>query len=147
VILKLLTLAFTAIILIPGGAHLFELRAKIGMAEVDYFTVQSVYAGWALFSVAIFDAIAANAYLSWTLRRTDRTAARCAFASALLICLTLVIFFIWVFPGNQATANWTSTPANWEDFRRSWEYSHAVNAVITFVALLATGRAIIGRHA
>lgn len=45
VILKLLTLALTALSAIPGGAHLFELPAKIGMTEADYFTAQSIYAG------------------------------------------------------------------------------------------------------
>jgi hypothetical protein len=83
-----------------------------------------------------------------TLRRHEATAARWALASALLISLTLVVFFVWVFPGNQATANWTSVPGNWEELRRNWEYGHAVNAVITFVALMAAGRAITGspRH-
>jgi Domain of unknown function (DUF1772). len=144
VILKLLTLASTALIVIPGGAHLFEMPAKMRMGEADYFTVQSIYAGWAWFAVAIFAAIAANGHVAWTLRRTDGVAARWALVSALLICLTLVIFFVWVFPGNRATANWTSIPPDWEDLRRNWEYGHAVNSVLTFVALLASGRAIIG---
>ena len=60
------------------------------------------------------------------------------------IILSLVVFFIWVFPGNQATANWTEMPDNWEALRRQWEYGHAANAVIVFAALLATGRALIG---
>ena len=145
--LKLLTLALTALIVIPGGAHLFELPAKIGMAEGDYFTVQSIYAGWALFSVPIFAAIAANGYLAWTLHRQDAIAARWALGSALLISHTLVIFFVWVLPANQATANWTAIPGNWEELRRNWEYGHAVNAVISFVALLMTGRAIMGSTA
>lgn len=142
--LKLLALALTALIVIPGGAHLFELSVKMGMDEADYFTVQSIYAGWALFAVPIFAAIGANGYLFWTLRQHDRKAARWALASALLISLTLAIFFVWVFPGNQATANWTAIPENWDELRRNWEYGHAVNAVITFVALMATGRAIVG---
>jgi hypothetical protein len=54
--------------------------------------------------------LAANGFLAWSLHRTDRAAARWALASAWLICLTLVIFFIWVFPGNQATANCTFIP-------------------------------------
>jgi len=141
---KLLTLGLTALIVLPGGAHLFELPAKMKLGQSEYFAVQSIYAGWALFSVAIFAAIAANGWLSWSLRGIDMPAARAALASALLICLTLVIFFIWVFPGNRATDNWTSVPANWEILRRNWEYGHAVNAVITFAALLATARAIIG---
>jgi hypothetical protein len=142
--LKLLTLALTALIVIPGGAHVFELPAKMRLNEVEYFTVQSIYDGWALFAVPIFAAIAANGYLSWTLRNHDRMAARWATISALLISLTLVIFFVWVFPGNQATANWTLISENWRELRRNWEYGHAMNAVITFVAMMATGRAIVG---
>lgn len=143
-ILKLLALGLTALVVIPGGAHLFELPAKMRLSESGYFTVQSIYAGWALFAVAIFAAIAANGWLFWSLRGSDVTASRAALASALLIGLTLVIFFIWVFPANQATDNWTSIPADWETLRRNWEYGHAVNALIAFAALLATGRAIIG---
>jgi hypothetical protein len=141
---KLLALGLMAIIVMPGGAHLFELPAKMKLSENEYFSVQSIYAGWAWFSVAIFAAIAANAWLFWTMRESDPTAAHAAGASAVLIALTLVIFFIWVFPGNQATNNWTTVTADWESLRRNWEYGHAVNAVISFVALLATGRAIMG---
>jgi hypothetical protein len=142
--LKLLTLGLTALIVIPSGAHLLELPAKIRLGQNEYFAVQALYAGWAMFSVAIFAAIATNGWLFWSLRSIDMPAARAALASSLLICLTLVIFFGWVFPGNQATENWTSIPANWETLRRNWEYGHAVNAVITFIALLATARAIMG---
>ena len=56
-ILKLLTLALTTLIVIPAGAHLFEFPAKIGITEADYFTVQSIYAGWGLFAVAILASI------------------------------------------------------------------------------------------
>lgn len=142
--LKLLTLALTALVVIPSGAHLFELPAKIGMAEADYFTVQTIYAGWALFAVVIVAAILANGLLSWSMRKRDQRSSWWALSSALLICLTLVIFFIWVSPGNQATGNWTSIPTDWQTLRRNWEYGHAVNAVIAFTALLATGRALIG---
>jgi len=38
---------------------------------------------------------------------------------------------------NVATNNWTITPQDFEAVRRQWEYSHAVNAVLTFVALVA----------
>lgn len=142
--LKLLTFALTALILLPGGAHLLELPAKMQLTQNEYFAVQKIYAGWAVFSVAIFAAIIANGLLFWSLRDIDMPAARAALASALLICLTLVVFFIWVFPGNQATDDWTSIPANWETLRRNWEYGHAANAVLTFAALLATARAIMG---
>jgi hypothetical protein len=33
---------------------------------------------------------------------------------------------------------------DWERLRRDWKYSDAMNAVLTFIVLLATGRAIMG---
>ncbi|MBX3571330.1 MAG: DUF1772 domain-containing protein [Mesorhizobium sp.] len=145
--LKLTTLALTALIAIPGGAHLFELPGKIGLGQDDYFTVQGIYAGWAWFGVPMIAAILANVALGVSEWGLDRTASVSAFVAASLIAISLGVFFLFVFPGNQATANWTETPENWEALRRSWEYGHAANAVIVFAALLATGRAIAGPSA
>jgi hypothetical protein len=38
-------------------------------------------------------------------------------------------------------------PADWESLRRQWEYGHAVNAGIVFLALLATTLAVVRRGA
>lgn len=142
-ILKLIALGLTGLILIPSGAHLFEMPAKIGLDRDAYFTVQGIYAGWAWFAVPIFAAILANGALFLAERRHDSAAARAALLSGALIIMSLIVFFIWVFPGNQATANWTEMPDDWETLRRQWEYGHAANAVIVFGALLATARALI----
>jgi hypothetical protein len=48
-----------------------------------------------------------------------------------------VIFYLFTFPANQATGNWTNLPENWQELRRQWEYSHAVSACLYFVALAA----------
>jgi hypothetical protein len=58
-------------------------------------------------------------------------------AAAMLIVATLVIFFTWTYPANQATSNWTVVPADWQELRLQWEYAHAANAVLTFLALSA----------
>ena len=143
-ILKLVALGLTGLILVPSGAHLFELPAKMALGREEYRLVQSIYAGWALFAGPIFAAILANVGLAVTLRRSDPVAARWAIASAVFVALSLGVFFVWVFPANRATGNWTDVPADWQTLRRNWEYGHAANAVIIFLALLATGRAVIG---
>ncbi len=135
---KIAALAFTALILIPSGAHLFELPAKIGLDREAYFIVQGIYAGWAAFFLPILGAIASNGLLFATLRRHRPAKARWALLSAGLIVASLAVFFAFVFPGNQATENWTSQPGNWEALRRSWEYGHAANAVLVFAAFIAT---------
>jgi hypothetical protein len=128
--LKFLTVVLTALALVPGGAHIFALPNKIHLAEGNYFVTQSVYRGWALFGIVLFGAVFANFALTLALRR------RRAFVFV-LVCLgcliaSLVIFFAFTFPANQATYNWTQVPADWEELRWQWEISHAVNALITF---------------
>jgi hypothetical protein len=139
--LSVLALVLTALILVPSAAHLLELPAKIGLGRDAYFGVQRLYDGWALFGIPIFAAIAANGVLFLVLRREDPAAARWALAAAVLIAASLAIFFTWTFPANQATANWTRAPETWENLRRDWEYSHAVNAAVVFAAFLATAMA------
>jgi hypothetical protein len=53
-----------------------------------------------------------------------------------LLILSLGIFFIWTYPVNQVTGNWTKLPVNWQELRRQWEHSHVANAVITFASLV-----------
>jgi len=144
-VLRLATLALMAIILVPGGAHLFELPAKIGLERAAYFTVQGIYAGWALFGIPIIVAILANGSLAMVERRRNPAAARWAGAAAALVLVSLAVFLLWIFPANQETANWTRQPEGWEVLRRHWEWGHAANALIVFGAYLATCMAVVRR--
>jgi hypothetical protein len=135
-LVQFFAIVLTAITLIPVGAHFFELWNKIGLDREPYFVVQGIYRGWALFGFVVFPALAANIILAVMLRR--RTSAFVlAAAAAVGIAATLAIFFTWIYPANLATDNWTVAPANWAELRTRWEYAHATNAVITFLALCA----------
>jgi hypothetical protein len=134
--LQFLAIALTALALIPSGAHFFELPNKIGLPQEQYFIVQGIYRGWALFGITLFAALAADLVLAITLRR-QRAAFALAVAAFLLIALSLVLFFLWVYPANQATQNWTVAPADWEMLRQHWEWTHALNAVLMLLSLLA----------
>ena len=121
--LQFLAIVLTALALVPGGAHFFSLPNKIHLTEGNYFIVQNIYRGWALFGIV------------WAMRGQR------AFVFV-LICLgclvaNLVVFFAFTFPANQATNNWTQVPGDWQQLRCQWEVSHAVNAVIAFVGFCA----------
>ena len=116
---------------------LFALSNKIDLAEAEYFTVQTIYRGWALLGIVVVAALVVNLLLAFLLR-DQRLPALLALAAAICIGLTLVIFFIWTQPANAVTANWTQIPDHWRSLRANWEYSHAINAAITFVALCAS---------
>jgi MFS family permease len=139
---QFLAVVLTALALLPGGAHLMALPAKIAMPEDPYFVVQQIYRGWALAGVVIFLAIFAN-LLAALLTRESRRKWQLFGAAALLIAATLAVFFLWTYPANQGTGNWTSVPENWEQLRTEWEYSHAANAAITFLALLCSVGALV----
>ena len=133
---QFLAIVFTALALVPAGAHLFELPNKIALPQDEYFIVQSIYRGWALFGIVLFGALAANLALATMVRR-QRAPFWLALTALLLVAATLAIFFTWTYPANQATSNWTVAPQNWQELRTQWEYAHAANAVLTFLALCA----------
>ncbi len=133
-ILQFLAVVLTALALVPAGAHLFEMANKIGLPRDAYFTVQGIYRGWALFGFVLIPALLADLALG-ILRWREARASALALAAALLMAANLTIFFVWTYPANVATRNWTVAPQGWEALRRAWEYSHAVNAGLTFLAL------------
>lgn len=129
-------LIFTALTLVPSGAHLFELPNKIGLPQDQYFVVQNIYRGWALLGFVVFGALLANLVLTVTLGLRRRPF-WLPLVTFLCIAGTLVIFFIWTYPANQATNNWTVEPTNWAELRTQWEYSHAASAGLNFAGLIA----------
>jgi hypothetical protein len=132
----LLSVIFVALCLIPAGAHLFELPHKMSLSPPEYMTVQKIYAGWALFGIAIAAALLLT--LGHTVMvRADRTASTLSLIALLCLVASQAIFWSFTYPMNVASSNWTVMPENFESARRQWEYSHAVNAIVTFAAFVA----------
>jgi hypothetical protein len=140
--LQLLLLTALAISLIPAGAHLFEMVAKLKLSAEAYMLVQTIYAGWAFFGIPIFLSLVLLALHAWLLRH-DRRAMWLSLLSLALIALTQVIFWTYTQPMNALTENWTIAPPDMSATRAQWEYSHAVNAVLTFAAFLAGVAAVL----
>lgn len=140
-------LQFVAIMLIvaslvPGGAHLLELPNKMALDRERYFTVQQIYRGWALAAVPLLGALLSTLALA-VLSRAQWLPFLFSTASFLLLLVTLVAFFIWIYPTNRATDDWTTAPDGWRALRSRWEYTHAVNAVITLAALASALLAVL----
>jgi len=134
-LLSFIALLLTAIALIPLGAHVFEMSAKMKLGRDAYFMAQGLYRGWPWFGVAFagaFAACAARAALPGA--RRERLLA--GFAAA-MIAASLTIFFVYVYPANQITKNWTANTANWKVLRQHWEWAHAGSAACMLLAFLA----------
>jgi len=132
-IAQFVAMVFTALTLVPLGAHFASLPNKIDLTLTDYFIAQTIYRGWALFGIILVAAVLANLVLAVVQR------AQTGPFLLVVICLAcqlimLVVFFAFNYPANQATNNWTVIPANWQQLRWQWEIAHATNAVIAFTA-------------
>jgi len=138
---RVLTIASVALYLVPTGAHLFELTGKMAMSPANYTAVQTIYTGWALFGIVIFAAVLLT-LLHAVLRRRERVVLLLSVAAFLCLVATQVVFWMFTFPMNVASSNWTVTPDHFETARRQWEYSHAASAVLTFLALIAITSAV-----
>jgi hypothetical protein len=135
-VLFLIAMLATALALGPALAHAFELPNKIGLARDDYFVVQRIYTGWALLGfLLLIQLLSMIAVAVMSRRRPD------VLWFVVLAILSLVgaqaVFWIYTFPANTATQNWTQIPSNWEELRRQWEYSHLAGAVFQLIAMIA----------
>lgn len=137
-------LLLVAICLGPAFAHLFELPNKMRLGREAYFAVQQIYRGWALFGIVVVAAIAAAIVFAWMTRRLPRVF-RLALAGLACLLAAQALFWIFTYPANVVTNNWTVMPDDWAVLRARWEYSHAAGALLTFGALGAYVAALFAR--
>lgn len=141
-IVRFFSLVFVGIALAPGLAHVLQLPHKMGLSGDDYLRVQQLYAGWAWLGVVAIGALVSTFLLTILVRtRLRQFGLACvAFGSVLV---TQVIFWMFTFPVNQETQNWTMLPVNWMALRDRWEYSHATAAVFDLIAFIAVVSAVL----
>src|ERR1700730_11078907 len=72
-LIQFLAIMLTALALVPSGAHLAALPNKMAMAQAAHFIAQQIYAGWALFGIVLFGALAANLAHTIVLCRLGRS--------------------------------------------------------------------------
>jgi hypothetical protein len=133
--LQFLSIILIAVYMVPQAAHLIEYPGKMAMDRDAYFAVQQIYAGWWMSAIPLFGAILATLALAF-FGRAQRLSAVLSGVAFLMMALVLTQFFVRVAPMNAATEQWTTLPDAWEPIRAQWENGHALNAVITFAALV-----------
>jgi len=133
---RFLSLLFCALALAPALAHLLELPNKMGLSRDEYLVVQQIYRGWALLGIVVFGALLSTLALAIAVRKRAGEFGP-ALTAFLCIAGTQAVFWIFTFPMNQQTANWTILPDAWAALRMQWEYSHAASAILNLAALIA----------
>jgi hypothetical protein len=131
-----ISVLLTTVTMAAGFAHLLELPNKMALSREEYLIVQQIYRGWALLGIAVIGALLSTLILTIVVRASQRLF-YLTLTATLCIGLSLVVFFLFTYPTNQQTLNWTMLPENWHGLRQQWEYSHAVGAGLSFMALMA----------
>jgi hypothetical protein len=131
-----ISVLLTTVAMAAGFAHLLALPNKMSLSREEYLIVQQIYRGWALLGVAVIGALLSTLILTIMVRASQRTV-YLTLTATLCIGLSLVVFFLFTYPANQQTLNWTMLPENWQELRRQWDYSHAVGAGLYLAALMS----------
>ncbi|HWL71191.1 MAG TPA: hypothetical protein VNS22_22820 [Geminicoccus sp.] len=131
-----IALLATALALGAALAHALELPNKIDLPRDEYFIVQQAYRGWDRLGYLLAVQLLAMILTALLSRHEPRVVALVIVAIAGLLAAQAV-FWIYTYPANVATADWTRMPDDWERLRRTWEYSHAVGAGFQLLAMCA----------
>ncbi len=122
--------------------HLLELRVKINLSKSNDQIVQTIYTGWQW--LGIFEIGAIILTLLWSLmERKKKNIFGYVLSAFICFLISIIIFFLFTFPTNQETVNWTSLPSNWQDLRTEWEYSHATRALLNLIGFMLLMMAMI----
>jgi hypothetical protein len=132
--IRFASVLLSALSMAPALAHLLELPAKSSMPVPQYMVVQQIYRGWALLGIVIYAAIGCTAASAILVRR-QKGVLRLTVAALACQLAAQLVFWVWTFPANRATANWTVVPDGIERLRTQWEGSHAAGAVLNVAAV------------
>ncbi|MBD0331154.1 MAG: DUF1772 domain-containing protein [Chitinophagaceae bacterium] len=129
-----LAILFALVTLSALLAHLLEMPEKLKMNNESYQIVQSIYRGWAWLGIFELGAIVLTG--TWAVFRwkSRQHFPHIIIAFACFV-LSILIFFLYTYPTNAATNNWTTLPDNWEQLKYKWEFSHAGRAISNLTGL------------
>lgn len=135
----------TSLMLGAGLAHAFALPNKLALDTAAYLVAQRAYDNWQFVGLVL--PVQVTGIIVVIARHRRERAVLWPAGFALLFCLLAqAVFWIWTFPANQATQNWTQAPADFQTLRAQWEYSHFAGAVCQFLAMAALVLAVLRRR-
>src|SRR3981081_2049776 len=105
-LLRMLAVVFTGLALVPSGAHLMELPNKMKLSRDEYLTAQRRYRGWSVVGGVVVAALVATFALAVAMK-SQPGAFQAAIVAFACVAATQLVFWVFTFPVNRRTANWT----------------------------------------
>ena len=101
----------------------------MGLSRDQYFVVQQIYRGWSLLGgLLLVEFVSLIAVVLYA--RADKRMRNAALVALLCLVGAQLLFWVFTYPANAATENWTVQPENWRELQQRWEFSHAGGAVL-----------------
>lgn len=120
----------------PSFGHALEAANKLALDPQGYLVAQQLYQGWALLGLIILPSIVLTGFLVLALRRRGLSLAG-ALTALILQVWAQIVFWLFIWPANAATRQWTTLPPDWTALRAQWEYGHVVGALLNLGAVIA----------
>lgn len=137
---RFITIMLTALTMGMAFCHLLEMPARLTW-DASLWVTTTVPGGlyWLFGTVGAFIDVGSwvTAGVLVLLVRKRLPALQWTLAGACLLIAAHILWWFFVFPVNTEIATWTaaSAPANWEQWRAQWEYTHAIRAVLQICGL------------
>lgn len=138
-----ITLILSALVTGMAFCHALELPAKMPYSASQYITIQnSLYVAFGPPNIGALIELAAplSAIALAIFVRKRRPAFQLTLVAIAFMLLAFpIIFFVFTEPANGVIRSATpeSVPANWEQLRKQWEYSHLARFFCHLVAFSA----------
>ncbi len=144
----LLALLLAAMSMAFSFCHLMELPARIDWPQALWVGSTVIGGQYRMFGTlgAVVELSAIVGLGAWWY--AQRSAGRLRLAAAVLYLIALAIWWAVVFPANREFAAWQElgVPADWDTWRRRWEFGHAVMAVLKIIGLALVFQSVLPKR-
>jgi uncharacterized membrane protein YeaQ/YmgE (transglycosylase-associated protein family) len=129
------SLLFASVALAAGLAHVLSLPNKINLSRDEYLISQQVYRGWSLMAIVVAGALV-SLLAQAIIFRKEKGIFFPTIAALICLLLSQAVFWMYTYPANRQTNNWSYLPDSWMQLRKDWEYSHAIAFILDLAMLI-----------
>ncbi|MDJ0357959.1 DUF1772 domain-containing protein [Paenarthrobacter sp. PH39-S1] len=140
-VLQFVTIICVALVFGLTLTHVLQAPGSRALTGAEWLTVQNTfYGGFATVggTCEVLGAVSAGALAVLSVLSGKRRDALIVGIVCLCLIGTLIVFFVGNLPVNARVAVWSpdTLPADWRDYRNTWETSHAISTLLSGIGFL-----------
>jgi hypothetical protein len=144
---RFITIMVVAVLMTMGFTHLWQLPPRMTYEGALWFDTLTFYLKFGPSGPGPLVEMAAliTTLVLLFLVRGRRPAFDLTLLALVVLALSTVAWWVFVYPVNRELLSWTidTLPQNWVAFRNQWEYTNAARAILMVIALGALALSVI----